>query len=77
VSGGSSVPTAAARRRSPSCRRWSTTQKKQLLALRSRARPDAVLLRDVDNAQRAYEGVSQRVTALTWKGQNIQATCAC
>jgi capsular polysaccharide biosynthesis protein len=33
----------------------------------------AVLQRDVDNAQRAYEGVSQRATALSLEGQNTQA----
>jgi capsular polysaccharide biosynthesis protein len=33
----------------------------------------AVLQRDVDNAQRAYEGVSQRATAVSLEGQNTMA----
>ena len=51
----------------------SHAQKKQVLTMRSVRDQMAVLQRDVDNAQRAYEGVSQRATALTLEGQNTQA----
>jgi len=48
-------------------------QKKQVLSLRSQKDQISVLLRDVETAQRAYEGVSQRVSLLNLEGQNTQA----
>ena len=48
-------------------------QKRQLLALRADKDQIAVLQRDVEAAQRAYDGVAQRATQLTMEGQNNQA----
>ncbi len=48
-------------------------QKLQLLALRADKDQIAVFARDVETAQRAYDGVAQRVTQLNMEGQNNQA----
>ncbi len=48
-------------------------QKRQVLSLRSQRDEMAVLLHDVENAQRAYEAASQRAGQLTLESQNNQA----
>ncbi|HEX6362250.1 MAG TPA: GNVR domain-containing protein, partial [Albitalea sp.] len=53
--------------------RLGEEQKKKVLEMRTVRDQMAVLQRDVDNARRAYEGVSQRATALSLEGQNTQA----
>lgn len=73
VSGGSSVLSRGSAQKVSELQALFEQQKKQLLSLRSQRDQIAVLLRDVETAQRAYEGVSQRVTQLTLEGQNTQA----
>jgi chain length determinant protein EpsF len=73
VSGGSSVANRGSAQKVAEVQAMVDNQKKQVLAMRSVRDQMAVLQRDVDNAQRAYEGVSQRATALTLEGQNMQA----
>ncbi len=73
VSGGSSVLSRGSAQKVGELQTLADMQKKQVLAMRSLRDQMAVLQRDVDNAQRAYEGVSQRATALTLEGQNMQA----
>ena len=48
-------------------------QKKQLLALRSDRDQISVYVHDVDAAQKAYDGVAQRLGQLNLEGQNNQA----
>jgi chain length determinant protein EpsF len=73
VSGGRSVANRGSAQKVAEVQAMVDNQKKQVLAMRSVRDQMAVLQRDVDNAQRAYEGVSQRATALTLEGQNMQA----
>jgi chain length determinant protein EpsF len=73
VSGGSSVLSRGSAQKVGELQTLADMQKKQVLSMRSLRDQMAVLQRDVDNAQRAYEGVSQRATALTLEGQNTQA----
>jgi chain length determinant protein EpsF len=73
VSGGSSVANRGSAQKVAEVQAMVDNQKKQVLAMRSVRDQMAVLQRDVDNAQRAYEGVSQRATALSLEGQNTQA----
>jgi chain length determinant protein EpsF len=73
VSGGSSVANRGSAQKVAEIQAMVDEQKKMVLAMRSQRDQMAVLQRDVDNAQRAYEGVSQRVTALSLEGQNTQA----
>jgi capsular polysaccharide biosynthesis protein len=48
-------------------------QKKQLLSMRAQRDQMAVLVRDVETAQRAYEGISGRVNLVNLEGQNTQS----
>src|SRR5437764_4723313 len=73
VSGGSSVLSRGSGQKVAELQTLADMQKKEVLAMRSLRDQMAVLQRDVDNAQRAYEGVSQRATALSLEGQNMQA----
>jgi chain length determinant protein EpsF len=73
VSGGSSVLSRGSAQKVGELQTLADLQKKQVLALRSQRDSMAVLQRDVETAQRAYEGVSQRSTALTLESQNTQA----
>jgi chain length determinant protein EpsF len=73
VSGSSSVASRGSGQKVAEIQAMADEQKKMVLAMRSQRDQMAVLQRDVDNAQRAYEGVSQRVTALSLEGQNTQA----
>jgi len=73
VSGGSSVANRGSAQKVAELQSMADGQKRQVLTMRSVRDQMAVLQRDVDNAQRAYEGVSQRATALSLEGQNTQA----
>lgn len=73
VSGGSSVIARGTSQKIAELRALVEQQKKTVLALRSQKDQVSVLLRDVETAQRAYEGVSQRVSLLNLEGQNTQA----
>jgi len=72
VSGGSSLASRGSAQKVAELQTLVDQQKKQVLAMRSVRDQMAVLQRDVDNAQRAYEGVSQRATSLSLEGQNVQ-----
>lgn len=73
VSGGSSVLSRGSAQKVAELEAMVEAQKKLVLSLRSQRDQVSVLLRDVETAQRAYEGVSQRVTALSLESQNTQA----
>jgi chain length determinant protein EpsF len=73
VSGGSSVIRRYSDQKVQELKDLVDAQKKQLLALRSLRDQMAVLVRDVETAQRAYEGISGRVNLLSLEGQNTQA----
>jgi uncharacterized protein involved in exopolysaccharide biosynthesis len=73
VSGGSGVASRSGAQKVAELQAMADRQKKQVLALRAQHDQMAVLQRDVETAQRAYEGASQRVTALSLEGQNTQA----
>ena len=73
VSGGSGVVARGTSQKIAELRSLVDQQKKQVLSLRSQKDQISVLLRDVETAQRAYEGVSQRVSLLNLEGQNTQA----
>jgi chain length determinant protein EpsF len=73
VSGGSSVIVRGTGQKIAELRALVEAQKKTVLSLRSQKDQISVLLRDVETAQRAYEGVSQRVSLLNLEGQNTQA----
>ncbi|CAG1016019.1 partial Tyrosine-protein kinase etk, partial [Burkholderiaceae bacterium] len=73
VSGGSTVLNRGSAQKIAELQALADAQKKQVLSLRSQRDQIAVLQRDVETAQRAYEGVSQRGTQLTLESQNTQA----
>jgi chain length determinant protein EpsF len=73
VSGGSSVLNRGSAQKVEELKALVELQKKQVLSLRSQHDQIAVLLRDVETAQRAFEGVSNRVSVLTLEGQNTQS----
>jgi len=73
VSGGSSIVARGTNQKIAELRSLVEQQKRQVLSLRSQKDQISVLLRDVETAQRAYEGVSQRVSLLNLEGQNTQA----
>lgn len=73
VSGSSSVASRGSAQKVAELQSLADQQKKQVLAMRALRDQMAVLQRDVETAQRAYEGASQRVTALSLEGQNTQA----
>ncbi len=73
VSGGSAVISTTSSQKVGELRALAEAQKRQVLAMRSERDQISVLMRDVETAQRAYEGVSQRVNQLNLEGQNNQA----
>ena len=73
VSGSSNVMGRGSLQKVAELQKLVDEQKKQVLDMRTLRDQMAVLERDVDNARRAYEGVSQRATALSLEGQNTQA----
>jgi len=73
VSGGSSVIKRYSGQKVDELKDLLEAQKKQLLSLRSQRDQMAVLVRDVETAQRAYEGISGRTNLLNLEGQNTQA----
>lgn len=73
VSGGTSVLSRGSAQKVAELQSMVEAQKKNVLTMRSLRDQASVLLRDVETAQRAYEGVSQRVTALSLESQNTQA----
>ena len=73
ISGGSSVLNRGSGQKVAELQALVDMQKKEVLAMRNQRDQASVLVRDVESAQRAYEGVSQRVTALNLEGQNTQA----
>ncbi|HEX6708122.1 MAG TPA: chain length determinant protein EpsF [Albitalea sp.] len=73
VSGGSGVLSRSSGQKVAELQALADAQKKQVLAMRSQHDQIVVLQRDVESAQRAYDGVSGRVTALSLEGQNLQA----
>lgn len=73
VSGGSGVSAAASSQKVAELQALTEAQKQSVLSMRSERDQVAVLLRDVETAQRAYESVSQRVTQQTIEGQNSMA----
>ena len=73
VSGGSSVIKRYSGQKVDELKDLLEAQKKQLLSMRSQRDQMAVLVRDVETAQRAYEGISGRTNLLNLEGQNTQA----
>jgi chain length determinant protein EpsF len=73
VSGGSSVVKRGTGQKIADLKALIEQQKTTVLNLRSQKDQVSVLVRDVETAQRAYEGVSQRVSLLNLESQNTQA----
>ncbi|MEO7336935.1 MAG: chain length determinant protein EpsF [Caldimonas sp.] len=73
VSGGASVTRRGSSQKIEELKALASTQKQQLLGLRSDRDQIAVYLRDVETAQRAYEAVTSRVGQLNLESQNNQA----
>lgn len=69
---GSNVVSRVSQQKIDEIRGLVEAQKKQVLALRSQRDQASVLIRDVETAQRAYEGASQRVSQLMLESQNNQ-----
>jgi chain length determinant protein EpsF len=72
VSGGSSVLNRGSSQKIAELRALIDQQKAHVLSLRSQRDQVAVLDRDVETAQRAYDAVSSRVSSLALEGQNTQ-----
>jgi chain length determinant protein EpsF len=72
VSGGTSSINRIAAQKITELRNLVEAQKKAVLAMRSQRDEAAVLLRDVDTAQRAYDAVAQRRTQLANEAQAEQ-----
>jgi chain length determinant protein EpsF len=73
VSGGSSVIRRYSGQKVDELKELVDAQKKQLLSMRAQRDQMAVLVRDVETAQRAYEGISGRVNMVNLEGQNTQS----
>ncbi len=73
VSGGSGVATRGAEQKIAQLKSLIDQQKDKVLNLRSQKDRVAVLMRDIDTAQHAYDAMSQRVNMLNLEGQNMQA----
>lgn len=73
VTGGSTVMSQGTAQKVAELRSKVEEQKKHILNLRSQRDEMAVLMRDVETAQRAYEGASGRVQTLSLESQNTQA----
>lgn len=72
VSGSASVASRVSTQKADELRALVDAQKKQVLSLRSQRDQVSVLLRDVETAQRAYEGTSQRASQLNLESQTNQ-----
>lgn len=73
VAGGTSTVSRASGEKVAELQGMVDEQKKKLQALRADRDLEAVIKRDVDTAQRAYEGISSRVGTFTLESQNNQA----
>ncbi|MBX3621790.1 MAG: chain length determinant protein EpsF [Rhizobacter sp.] len=73
VSGGTSVVSRASTQKVNELRAMVEAQKKHILSLRSEKDQVAVLARDVETAQRAYDSVSQRMGQLNMESQTNQS----
>jgi uncharacterized protein involved in exopolysaccharide biosynthesis len=73
VSGGSSVIRRYSGQKVDELKEMVDAQKQQLLSMRAQRDQMAVLVRDVETAQRAYEGISGRVNLVNLEGQNTQS----
>lgn len=74
VGGGTASVNRIATQKVVELRNLVETQKKAVLTLRSQRDEAAVLLRDVDTAQRAYDAVAQRRTQLATEAQADQTS---
>lgn len=70
VSGGTAVVSRSSSQKVDELRALMNEQKKYVLSLRSQKDQAAVLLRDVETAQRGYEVMSQRSTQVNLEAQN-------
>lgn len=73
VSGGTSTQSRSSGQKVAELQSLIDEQKKKLQAMRADRDLEAVIKRDVDTAQRAYEGISSRVGQFTLESQNNQA----
>jgi chain length determinant protein EpsF len=73
VSGGTSVSSRGSSQKVAELQALVEEQKKLLLALRADKDQISVYMRDVEQAQRAYDAVSLRLTQINMEGQNNQA----
>jgi chain length determinant protein EpsF len=73
VSGGTSTVSRSSGQKVAELQSLIDEQKKKLQAMRADRDLEAVIKRDVDTAQRAYEGISSRVGQFTLESQNNQA----
>ena len=73
VSGGTSTVNRSASQKIGELKAQVEEQKKRLMALRADRDQVAVVIRDVETAQRAYDAVSSRVSQFTLESQNNQA----
>jgi len=73
VSGGTEATTRASARKLSELQALVEAQKQRVLSLRSSRDDIQVLVRDVENAQRAYEGARQRLSQLNLESQTNQA----
>lgn len=73
VSGGTSTVSRSSSQKVAELQAMVDEQKKKLQTLRADRDLEAVIKRDVDTAQRAYEAVSSRVGQFTLESQNNQA----
>lgn len=73
VSGGTSTQSRSSGQKVAELQSLIEEQKKKLQAMRADRDLEAVIKRDVDTAQRAYEGISSRVGQFTLESQNNQA----
>lgn len=73
VSSGTTVVSRVSAQKVEALRGMIESQKRQLLEMRSARDQIAVLMRDVETAQRAYEAVSQRSSQLNLESQSSQS----
>ncbi|MFH1873127.1 MAG: chain length determinant protein EpsF [Pseudomonadota bacterium] len=72
ISGGSATATRVSAQRESELKAMVEAQKQQVLALRENQDKLAVLVRDVESAQRAYDLVAQRMSQTTLESQSNQ-----
>jgi polysaccharide biosynthesis transport protein len=76
IATGFSTSTDVGRQREAMLKAAIAAQKEKLLKLRSERDEAAVLIRDIDAAQRAYDAVAQRYTQTNLEGQSTQTNLA-